>query len=513
MNTSALPIGTVLPSNNYRYRIEKVLGQGTFGITYEATPILTGGLGELATNRRVAIKEFFMRDINIRDGITVMGNRGDTDNLCAYYRRKFVNEALALSRLNHRHIVKVIELFEINETAYYAMEYCEGGSLDTLIERYNGLPEPLAMQYFMQVSQALTYMHHNRMLHLDLKPSNIVLRNNKEAVIIDFGLVKRFDDDGNPETSTTLGRGTPGYAPIEQMRSYDKDFPVTMDVYALGATLFKMLTGVRPPEPVEILNNGFPEYLLQNKGIDATIVKSIMQAMALHRKDRFQSVEEFTTTINEYYNEAKSDTSVTHTNTSSEKAREYYIRGVELYEAGQAEKAIEWFDKAAAMNYAPAYCFIGYCYSHGAGIELNYTKAIEWYEKAVECGDSIAQCNLGFIYQNGLGGETDYPRAIRYYTLAAMQNNIDAQCNLANCYMYGPEKVRNEALAIQWYIQAAEQGSADAQYNLGICYEHGYGVKRNIKQAIEWYDRAAQQGHADAIDDLNTIIDNQTTIL
>ncbi len=512
MNTSALPIGTVLQSNNYRYRIERMLGQGSFGITYEATLILTGRLGELVTNQRVAIKEFFMRDFNIRDGLTVIGNRGDDNNLCVYYRRKFINEALALSKLDHRHIVKVIELFETNETAYYAMEFCEGGSLDTLIEKYNGLPEKLAIQYFRQITQALTYMHRHRMLHLDLKPSNIVLRNSQEAVIIDFGLVKRFDDKGNPESSTTIGRGTPGYAPIEQMHSNDKDFPVTMDVYALGATLFKMFTGVRPPDAADILNNGFPKHLLLNKGVDQAIVMSIMQAMSLHRNDRYQSVEEFIHDIDKYYDEKQSYHPEPPINTSSEKAQEYYIRGVKLYESGQPYEAMKLFEMAAAMKYAPAYCFIGYCYSHGTGVELNYKKAIEWYKKASDCGDSTAQCNLGYIYQNGLGVDTNFAKAISYYTMAAMQNNIDAQCNLANCYMHAPHSIRNEALAIQWYHQAAEHGSADAQYNLGICYEQGYGVARDIEQAIKWYSRAAEQGHNDAIEDLNTIIDNDTVV-
>ena len=114
-----LAIGSILHSNNYQYRIEKVLGQGSFGITYEATPILQGELGALEAEKKVAIKEFFMSDHNIRNGNMVIGNDGDEDNICVYYKHKFLGEALALSKLNHRNIVKVLELFESNGTTYY----------------------------------------------------------------------------------------------------------------------------------------------------------------------------------------------------------------------------------------------------------------------------------------------------------------------------------------------------------------------------------------------------------
>ena len=264
MNNNTLSISTLLQGNSYTYTIQKVLGQGTFGITYLATTRVkvAGALGELETTMQVAVKEFFMRDINGREENTVTS--GSKGGIYANYKKKFAREAENLSKLHHPHIVKVLEYFEANNTVYYAMEYMEGGSLDAYIKRNNGLPEAEAVKYAKQIVSALSYMHAHKMLHLDLKPGNVMLRKNGDAVLIDFGLSKQYDENGEPESSTTVGNGTPGYAPLEQANYRDgKAFPVTMDVYALGATLFKMLTGIRPPEASDILNDGFPAYELQ----------------------------------------------------------------------------------------------------------------------------------------------------------------------------------------------------------------------------------------------------------
>ena len=291
---TSLPCGSLLCGKSYVYKIEKVLGQGTFGITYLATTRikLSGALGEIETELKVAVKEFFMKDINGRsDSMVTCSSSGD---LYVDYRRKFAREATNLSKLKHPHIVKVLELFETNNTCYYSMEYCEGGSLDTLIEKQQALDEQKALTYFRQISDAVSFMHENHMLHLDLKPLNIMLRRNGEAVLIDFGLSKQYTASGEPESSTRVGSGTPGYAPLEQANYREgKDFPVTMDVYALGATLFKMLSGICPPEASEILNEGFPAYELQQKGVSDELISCISKAMSPMRKSRYQSVHAF----------------------------------------------------------------------------------------------------------------------------------------------------------------------------------------------------------------------------
>ena len=292
----ALLPGTVLRGKKNSYRIDRVLGQGTFGITYLAYTTVTveGDLGKLQTEIQVAVKEFFMSDINGREGSSV--TTGGSGELFDRYRHKFAREASNLAKLKHCGIVKVIETFEANGTSYYAMEYCGGGSLDALIANRGGLPEGDALRYFGQIAEALSYMHSQRMLHLDLKPGNVMLRTDGEAVLIDFGLSKQFNDKGEPESSTTIGGGTPGYAPIEQA-NYREDsggkLPVTMDVYALGGTLYKMLTGERPPVASDVMNNELPEQPLRDHGVSDDVIAAIHRAMQPKSRDRYQTVAAF----------------------------------------------------------------------------------------------------------------------------------------------------------------------------------------------------------------------------
>ena len=293
----ALLPGTVLRGKKNSYRIDRVLGQGTFGITYLAytTATVEGDLGRLKTEIQVAVKEFFMSDINGREGSTV--TTGGSGGLFDKYRRKFARESVNLSNLNHRGIVNVVETFESNGTSYYAMEYCGGGSLDARIAECGGLPEGEALRYFGQIASALSYMHSQRMLHLDLKPGNVMLRASGDAVLIDFGLSKQFNDEGEPESSTSIGGGTPGYASLEQANYNEDDgdgkLPVTMDVYSLGATLYKMLTGKRPPVASDVMNNGLPEQPLRDHGVSNSVIAAILRAMQPKSRDRYQSVAAF----------------------------------------------------------------------------------------------------------------------------------------------------------------------------------------------------------------------------
>jgi len=286
--------GTQLKGAAYTYTIEKILGQGTFGITYLATSKvqIDGALGALETTLTVAIKEFFMHDLNGRRGneVTCSSQGG----IYEHYRRKFAREAQNLSKLRHPNIVRVLESFEANNTVYYAMEFCEGGSLDELIAAQGGLSEAVALEYARQIGSALDYMHGEKILHLDLKPGNVMLRKNGSVALIDFGLSKQYDEEGAPESSTTIGGGTPGYAPIEQANYREGgQFAAAIDVYALGATLFKMLTGERPAEASVLLNEGFPAEKLTAKGVSEQTTAVVAKAMEGLKRNRYATVAEF----------------------------------------------------------------------------------------------------------------------------------------------------------------------------------------------------------------------------
>ena len=287
-----LCIGTTL--QNGKYTIVKELGHGSFGITYQATTdvALNGKLGNMNVKVNVAIKEFFMPDLNNRavDGSTVEGTK---NTLVVDYRRKFRREAENLARLHHAGIVKVLEIFDENNTTYYVMEYIEGENLDKYIMRRGHLDENETKVVVCEIASALEYMHKYRMLHLDLKPKNIMHDSNGRVKLIDFGLSKQYTAEGEPESSTSIGMGTPGYAPIEQANYHqDGTFPVTLDIYAFGATIYKMLTGQTPPHASDLLEDGFPETMFRNLGVSEHMIGCVKKAMGPTKKSRYQTVDE-----------------------------------------------------------------------------------------------------------------------------------------------------------------------------------------------------------------------------
>ena len=290
---------TLQPGNTLqggKYRIEKVLGQGSFGITYLASYATTieGALGKMAVDIKVAIKEFFMSEVNQRNEQT-HGVEGSSSTIFTNYRIKFRKEAQNLASLHHPHIVQVTDVFDENNTTYYVMQYIEGMSLDSFIASKGRVSAEDTILIAAQIGQALSYMHQRHMLHLDLKPGNIMLDKQGQVHLIDFGLSKQYDSNGEPESSTSIGMGTPGYAPIEQANrmGQGKQFQATIDVYAFGATVYKMLTGRRPDDASVILNDGFPFGFLQQLGVQQNMINAVQRAMAPQRNARFQTVTEF----------------------------------------------------------------------------------------------------------------------------------------------------------------------------------------------------------------------------
>lgn len=294
-NNLALPEGIILHGEAYDYKITSVLGQGTFGITYRAKVEMRGALGTLDSNMYVAIKEFFMKEVNGRDNTSVTSGSTSRDGLFEYYREKFEREARNLSTLQHKNIVRVLESFQANGTVYYAMEYISGQSLDSVIIKapHHCLDAATALGYTQQLGSALSFMHGKGMLHLDVKPANAMVKDDGTVVLIDFGLSKQYAANGEPESSTKVGAGTPGYAPLEQASYREgKGFPTMMDVYALGGTLYKMLTGQRPPEASEILNDGFPIGEMKQHGVPPQVAACVRKAMAPLKKDRYKTIDQ-----------------------------------------------------------------------------------------------------------------------------------------------------------------------------------------------------------------------------
>lgn len=282
--SSALPRGSLLRGGTYS--IVRLIDRGGFGCTYEASHVML--------QKRVALKEFFPKEYCERDEASSFVNVGVTDNAgrVAAMRKKFVEEARTLAGLSHSGIVRVSDVFEENGTAYYVMDYIEGKSLSALVKERGSLPEEEAVGYIRQVCEALTLVHSLGRLHLDIKPANIMLDGEGKALLIDFGASKQYSEGSGENTSTFVAR-TPGYAPLEQNSGNGmKTFSPATDIYALGATLYKLLTGSTPPDAADIASG--EELPPLPTAISAGTRAAVTAAMKTKRSDRPQSVAEFT---------------------------------------------------------------------------------------------------------------------------------------------------------------------------------------------------------------------------
>jgi len=294
-----LPNGHLL--QNGKYRLTHIVGQGGFGITYKGVwyTEVKGSLGTVNTEVPIAIKEYFFKDYCYRDhgsyAVKVHSETGK--NLFHKFKEKLIKEARILSDVHHPHIVNVLEVFEENNTAYIVMEYISGLSLKEMMERQGILPENRVLKYIHQVGEALQFVHEKTILHLDIKPSNILIDRDDNARLIDFGVSKRYDDEQH-ETSTTMLTLSKGFASIEQ---YDNEgtqnFSPYPDVYSLGATMYNLLTGKIPTESILRATRPFPKPTELNPAISERTEETILKAMEVIPSDRYSSVREMMETL------------------------------------------------------------------------------------------------------------------------------------------------------------------------------------------------------------------------
>lgn len=276
-----------LPNNTFlqggKYKILHFISAGGFGCTYEGMHTML--------DTHVAIKEFFVKDFCNREEQTshvTVGTQSKVE-LVKKLRNKFVDEAKALYKMQHPNIIRVLDIFEENGTAYYVMDFIDGQSLHDIVKERGALPEREVLGYVEQIANALKYVHNQNRLHLDIKPGNIMIDNEGVVKLIDFGTSKQYDEIDGENTSTLLGK-TPGYAPIEQMGNTVRTFTPATDIYALGATMYKCLTGVTPPDATLLMEEGLEDF---PPTISDTTKVAIKKSMEVMKKKRPQTIDEF----------------------------------------------------------------------------------------------------------------------------------------------------------------------------------------------------------------------------
>ena len=293
----ALSKGKILKGGKYAYCIDSVLGQGGYGFTYKVS--FKTKIGNIPVTLYFAVKELFVKGHCYRGA----------DGLCMEYSeasapavkeslRDFITEGNRLAQFckHDTHIVNVNEVFEANNTAYYVMEYLEEGDLrKKVLNNRGGLPEAQALSYVLPVAEAVSYLHSEHMLHMDIKPENIVIRkgtdgNHDEPVLIDFGVSLHFNKKGELTSKHDSVGVSFGYSAPEQHEGIFH-FAPEIDVYSLGATLYYLLTGKSPQSPSDMQ----PDYIRRTlpQTVSNQVREAIVHALRYNKSERTKTVADF----------------------------------------------------------------------------------------------------------------------------------------------------------------------------------------------------------------------------
>ena len=280
-NLIALPPGYRLGE----YRIERYLGSGGFGITYSAI--------DEHLDHRVAIKEFLPSSLAVRnanDRVTVATAEDEAD--FQWGLERFLDEARSLARFDHPNIVSVKRFLEAHGTGYIVMEFVDGEPLSEMLKRKPTLTEAEIREHVLPLTGGLAKVHADGLLHRDIKPSNIVVRANGVPVLIDFGSARRAVSAKSRSLTAVI---TPGYAPLEQYSSSMGDQRSTTDIYALGAVLYRCVTGKTPWDATEraLEDRLTPVVEAADGAYSAGLLTAIDAALAMRADERPRDIAAF----------------------------------------------------------------------------------------------------------------------------------------------------------------------------------------------------------------------------
>ncbi len=528
------------------YEIRDILGQGGFGITYLAQDLNLG--------HEVAIKEYLPIDLAIRTKSGTVSPVSDEHHERYYWGlERFLDEARTLGQFKHPNIVQVRNVFEANNTVYMVMEYELGETFQDILNRRKTINEKDLKTIIFPIVDGMKVVHAAAFIHRDIKPANIFLRVDGDPVLLDFGSARTSLEQGDQSLTSIFSRG---YAPIEQYHSSEETQGAWTDIYALGATMYRAISGIPPTDAVDrsaaiaqIENDTYVSITeIAGDGYSEDFLKAIDYALQFRQQDRPQSMSEWIATFDRRNisnrNQFNADTSLIEEQISAAETGDVSAQSklAFMYAKGiNAEKdeatAIRWFREAAENNHMNSQYNLALMYAKGRGVEQDYNEALKWYELAAKQGDVISQYTLGMMYSKGVGTEKDNELAFKWFMKAAEQENTNAEFKVAEmlskaigvdedltaahewyekasakghtlaqmklAYMYGKGQgvERNDTEAFHWFRKAAEQGHPKAQYNLGVIYAKGRGITKNLDEAKKWYERAAAQGdeHAEKV--------------
>jgi eukaryotic-like serine/threonine-protein kinase len=290
LSSHHLLTGTLL--KNMEYRIDGLLGEGGFGITYKGVA--------LSNSAPIAIKEMWPEK-SARNGTQVMWPASITPQQKLQQLSKFKLEASNQQKCSHVNIAQVYDWFDENNTCYIVMQFIAGKSLSSMLQEQKPLAESIVKKYCLQLVGALKVIHDNNFIHRDIKPENILVDSQDQAILIDFGAAREFMSNQSVQMTQVL---TPGYAPYEQYSKGGKRGPST-DFYALFASIYELLTGEVPVDSSERASsivNKTPDPLVLprqlNPQISAVMEQAILIGLQIRPDERFQNTDEVIDALN-----------------------------------------------------------------------------------------------------------------------------------------------------------------------------------------------------------------------
>ena len=501
----ALSCGTVLRE---RYMIGRVLGQGGFGLTYIGY--------DQALGTPVCIKEYFPAGGAMRgqDGSTkVRWSAGSTGTALKEGRETFVEEAKKAARVRSLNsVVSVWDVFDENDTSYIVMEYVNGVTLkEYLIIRGTVMDTEECLRLLLPVIHDLQRVHEKGIVHRDISPDNLMIREDEKVMLLDLGAAKDLMK-GKEQSSMLVHKK--GFSPPEQYTEGTKIGPWT-DVYAMCATIYWCMTGKNVPDAMDRMMGDSPEY---PESMPEALKAVLEHGLEVKPSDRIQDMEELERGLEEArraiipppprpWEDPKKKTA--GAKKPSEKSKEpsegpkepTEEKDQQLQEGKQQE---EKTDEHTPKPLSPK------CIIAALAVVAAVLIAVFWIgpfspkgsldklKKKAEQGDAAAQNDLGFAYYKGDGVEQDYENAELWFLKAADQGFAEAQNNLGDLFYYGVGVDKNYDKAAEWYAKSAEQENAEGQLKLGFCYQKGLGVEQSNEKAVELYEKAAGQGYAEA---------------
>jgi TPR repeat protein len=399
---------------------------------------------------------------------------------------RFGEEIAILLQLRHAHIIRAIGACLPN-SAHPAILLMELGEANPATATLNATQMAVVM---IQTLSAIDYIHYRGLLHLDLKPTNILLDKDLNAKVADLGGIKFAD-----LSLTENNLGTASYQPPECVDG--SVATPARDIYSLSLIFGELLQGKRVYEPstprVELLgkindmtSRVAPERASPDLG---RLLEQMWQPDASRRPGARECLEALNDSV-VFGADAATVRKVKATLLGAQDVE----KGCEAHKRGDDAEAFRLCMRAAENGSGRAMSNLGCCFQNGQGVQQNFEEAAKWFRRGADAGYAYAMLGIGGLLRDGKGCDVDLVEAVNWFRKEAELGCAECMCCMGVAYQKGRGVVQDLVEGVEWFRKAAEAGEVVAEMNLGICYDRGRGVAKNAVEAFRWFIAAAEGG-------------------